>query len=736
MKTKLFTVLAIVISFVSVAQPIIPLTRVIDWSQAGIPGGIPYRTTIFCNVQNAPYNATGNGTTDDTQAIQNAINACPAGQVVYIPSGTYKISGALGINKGISVRGAGPGNTILKMVGGEINIYTSTYSANWDFSQSTSYAITNGMTKGSTTLTTSGNHGWVQGNIILIDQLNDGVNVTANGGSGTCTWCGRANGSRASGQLVEVISSTSNTITFSPALYNTYLTSLTAQATQLKGTIKNFGMEDITINNINTSPSNPIQMHGTIYSWFRNVESIGAKGRHLEIYHNFRNEFRQNNFHHSNSNYGPNTGYGVFFGLMCTANLFEDNIMYALHVPISLEGGPAGNVIIYNMITDVRYNDPEWAQGAIVEHGAHPYMNLIESNQIESKIVGDNYWGTASHNTYYRNRIFIAPSSNFNYGSWLFDLYIGHRYENIVGNIMGTQSYEGRYEMENLNFSSVYYCDPTCTLGKSIYKLGYEDGGDSDPQGNDPLVKSTMYRHGNFDYVTNTVNWDNTNSNHTLPGSFYHATRPTWWPTCTAWPAIGPDVSGYVQPIPAKLRYDAMINNGNAPVVTAQPQNITVNINQTANFSLTATGYNPKCYQWHKNGVAIIGANNTNYTTPPVAMIDNGSVFYCVVSNGAGVDTSANAILNVLSTGLNEASLSSSIAIYPNPSTGFFTMQLPSIGKFNVEILNAEGQKVYAISFEDRSLNDLDLTELAEGMYFVKVKSNESSAIKKLVIQK
>src|SRR5438552_16850531 len=70
---------------------IIPANRRIQWDP-GVRGDIPSRTTIFANVKNSPYNATGNGSSDDTAAIQNAINACPAGQVVFIPSDTYMIS--------------------------------------------------------------------------------------------------------------------------------------------------------------------------------------------------------------------------------------------------------------------------------------------------------------------------------------------------------------------------------------------------------------------------------------------------------------------------------------------------------------------------------------------------------------------------------------------------------------------------------------------------------------------
>ena len=68
---------------------IIPQDRRVDWSQAGIPGGIPNRTTICATINATTY---GNGTTDATTAIQNAIDDCPANQVVYLPAGTYKVS--------------------------------------------------------------------------------------------------------------------------------------------------------------------------------------------------------------------------------------------------------------------------------------------------------------------------------------------------------------------------------------------------------------------------------------------------------------------------------------------------------------------------------------------------------------------------------------------------------------------------------------------------------------------
>ncbi len=77
------------------------------------------------------YGAVGDGTTNDTAAIQSAIDAAGVGGVggeVYFPGGTYLASGLNVVNSGVVLRGAGPEATSLKTVSGDLLTVSSTIS--------------------------------------------------------------------------------------------------------------------------------------------------------------------------------------------------------------------------------------------------------------------------------------------------------------------------------------------------------------------------------------------------------------------------------------------------------------------------------------------------------------------------------------------------------------------------------------------------------------------------------
>lgn len=79
-------------------------------------GSILYNSVLAVNVKN--FGAVGNGTTDDTAAIQAAINSLPLspsspyspkgfaqGGTIYFPRGRYKVSSKITLRRGINVRG-------------------------------------------------------------------------------------------------------------------------------------------------------------------------------------------------------------------------------------------------------------------------------------------------------------------------------------------------------------------------------------------------------------------------------------------------------------------------------------------------------------------------------------------------------------------------------------------------------------------------------------------------------
>jgi Right handed beta helix region len=114
------------------------------------------------------------------------------------------------------------------------------------------------------------------------------------------------------------------------------------------------------------------------------------------------------------------------------------------------------------------------------------------------------------------------------------------------------------------------------------------------------------------------------------------------------------------------------------PSITGQPSGQSIAVGQAAIFTVAAAGTAPLSFQWLKNGVAISGATQASYITPPALSTDSGSTFTVTVSNKYGARTSSIASLTVASQPATNVSFVAPNGNDSNPGTidqPFLTIQ-------------------------------------------------------------
>lgn len=427
-------ILAIAFSFAVSAhaqawQNILPSTRAIDWTLAGVPGGIPSASwPIAAAVRPA---ASG----DSTSLIQNALNACGTNRVVMLAAGTYNVT-RLHIPPHCVLRGTGADKTILNgtLITNAISIALVTtgggtmhqsvvtdgayamielgnfgndthapLTGSWSPNYSNAVNVVSGNAQGSTTINLSSTTGISPGMFLQVDQVNDGTLVMVHGNNGDCSWCGRqdAQGNlRSQGQIVRVTAVTGDAVTFFPALMVSY--TLTPQATPFQMD-SNAGIENLQTYANWTGYGANIYMTDCYQCWVSGVEGNWADAAHMVIDYSFQSEvvnsYFSNGYLHIPGQ-GDNT---LLLRFWDTYVLVQNNILERLHPGILYEWGVAGNVIAYNFITGgFQALAPASSQQGINAHGAHPQFNLFEGN-ISEAIGMDNTWGSQANETWFRN---------------------------------------------------------------------------------------------------------------------------------------------------------------------------------------------------------------------------------------------------------------------------------------------------------------------------------------------
>ena len=77
--------------------------------------------------------------------------------------------------------------------------------------------------------------------------------------------------------------------------------------------------------------------------------------------------------------------------------------------------------------------------------------------------------------------------------------------------------------------------------------------------------------------------------------------------------------------------------------------------------------------------------------------------------------------------------------IFPNPNNGLFTLELNTskARAFNVEIINIQGQVVYAKEIQQDGFykDQIDLSKEASGIYYIRINDGKNLKVSKVMIQ-
>jgi MYXO-CTERM domain-containing protein len=524
----------------SAADPIPPERRV-DWSEVGVPGGIPERNDVCATIDAATY---GTMAVDAAPAILQAIADCPtsedAPKVIEIPAGDYLVGSSidLGEKSWLTIRGAGASQTRLVPAG-------RTFRLGWGSATPIAATVTSGATRGSTQLTLSSTEGVFEGGLLAIDRVDDPALVFSTSGPG-----------RYLRQLLRVTAISGNDVTFEPPLFWDF-----DDAPQITGfadmMTQGVGIEDMLFDHEGQGEGPSVFFDQCYGCWVRGIHSRMTLAYHTVAANSMRCEIRDS-FYADSQTYGSNNAGVALYGMNVGWKI-ENNIFFKTFPGIEAQNGTSANYFGYNFGEQV---EAGWENSGAMfsdNHGPHDMMNLWEGN-VGEMFQSDGYFGSGSHATLFRNHFTAqnaAKQGNFKAVSlerWTY-------HYNIVGNLLGgpdtTYAY---YEAALDNYG---------LENATIYRLGYPNIGNNSqqsydgmgPTGLDPMVAGTLLRVGNYDYFHGCI-WDDdadacldaaAATALALPDSLYYADEPAWWPAGKPWPPFAPERDDFDAAMPVHI---------------------------------------------------------------------------------------------------------------------------------------------------------------------------------------
>ncbi len=178
------------------------------------------------------------------------------------------------------------------------------------------------------------------------------------------------------------------------------------------------------------------------------------------------------------------------------------------------------------------------------------------------------------------------------------------------------------------------------------------------------------------------------------------------------------------------------VTGANGTCTNSAVQSVSVNTTPTVNAvsslslicngqsaTLTASGANT--YSWNTTATTtVISVSPTVTTSYTVTGTTNGCSNTFVVSQAVSPCTGINA---------NSTALSG-LLVYPNPNTGEFTIELNNGSVKNIDVMDLTGRVVISNTSSNDKV-DFNINTLANGVYYVRIQSNNTVEIIKIVKQ-
>jgi hypothetical protein len=690
---------------------IISPSRAIDWSQAGVIGGIPDAAWTQCGSTVAAYGTSGSPGSPVT--INSAIAACGSNQYVLLGAGTFYLNAAITFasKSNVVLRGmgadqtkisftAGPGTTPCQGLGGGICIWNGDAQDARDGLPNTS-SWSSGYSIGTTSITLANTTNLQVGDLMLLWQADQATdpgtiwNCQNTGALGDCSQQGGQSGPSGNSQM-QLVTVTSipgggagGAVGITPGLYSPIwagtFTPTAGWPTHLP--VLNDGVENLTLDATLTTDG----PGGTLifFGWAKNCWVTGIRTVNTGT-PSYRNSIWAYQSSHLTlqSNYifgsnGSSTSYGIEAAYGASDNLVANNIFEHTASAEMILGG-VGNVFAYNYSVDNYYtaggSAPNFQQSdSYPSHQDGSYFNLFEGN-VGAKIAADDIHGTSWMSTGFRN-YWTGRDGPFKTASTMVgDIEAYARYFNLIGNVLGESGYHTTYK--DIPSSNVDNTGCTTTGNLSIYALGWAGG-----QGcnfnivyNDTNVASTFYPWGNYDVVTAAVRWCGNSgdpgwsmtcsstsevptglslyaqtvpANTTLPASFYYSAKPLWYVdglghTNLKYPAIGPDVTG-IGPggFTNIIPAQACFNNSGGDSNYYSFQGISGIAESGANATITLSGSAPAAFTQYQ-AFWISGSTVPGYNRLWQVATVSGSTITFTAYAGLGSESSGQVFTNLV----------------------------------------------------------------------------------------